>query len=115
MKAYHIYFIVLKLLIILQIILVFCKKMTQDQDLYVITDTVFKVSVGLYLFIFFNIYSFPGLEFEDTVILRFSGTILLFDIDFTNLLRIIRRYIPSFPKVPFIENEKPVNKKSSTF
>ena len=85
MKGYHIYFIVLKLLLIIQLILVFCKKMSQTMEIYIISDTIFKISVGAYLLIFFNMYTFPGLEYEDTIILRFSGMILLWDIDFGSL------------------------------
>ena len=103
MKGYHLYFIILKFVVMIQVILVFLKKQTEDSDIYVITDTIFKISIALYLFIFFMIYSFPGLEFEDTVILRFSGVVLLYDIDFTGLLRVTRKYIPLIPKVPYLE------------
>ena len=103
MKGYHIYFILLKIIIAIQLGLVYLKKTTQDSDLYIITDTIFKISIALYLFIFFILNSFPGLEFEDTVILRFSGVVLLYDIDYTGLLRVIRKYIPSLPKVPYLE------------
>ena len=103
MKGYHLYFIILKLMVLIQLILVFLKKQTEDSDIYVITDTIFKISIALYLFLFFIIYSFPGLESEDIIILRFSGIVLLYDIDFTGLLRVIRKYLPSLPKVPYLE------------
>jgi len=105
MKGYHIYFIVLKLLLIIQLILVFCKKMSQTMEIYIISDTIFKISVGAYLLIFFNMYTFPGLDYEDTIILRFSGMILLWDIDFGSLLKIIRRYIPSLPRIALLEKK----------
>ena len=103
MKGYHLYFIILKLMVLIQLILVFLKKQTEDSGIYVITDTIFKISIALYLFLFFIIYSFPGLESEDIIILRFSGIVLLYDIDFTGLLRVIRKYLPSLPKVPYLE------------
>jgi hypothetical protein len=103
MKAYHLYFIILRFIVLIQIILVFLKKHTKDSDIYIISDTIFKLSIALYLFIFFMIHSFPGLELGDVIILRFSGLVLLFDIDFTGLLRVIRKYIPSLPKVPYLE------------
>jgi len=106
MKSYHIYFIGLKILLILQLVLVFFKKLTRNEKVYLLTDTIFKLSVGLYLIIFFNLYSFPGLEFEDTLIIRFSGTIILFDIDFQSLFNMIREYIPFFPKVPILEPDE---------
>lgn len=103
MKAYHLYFIILRIIVLIQIILVFLKKHTEDSDIYIITDSVFKLSIALYLFIFFMIHSFPGLETGDVIILRFSGLVILFDIDFTALLRVTRKYIPSLPKVSILE------------
>ena len=106
MKSYHIYFIGLKILLIIQLVLVVFKKLTRNEKVYLFTDTIFKLSVGLYLIIFFNLYSFPGLEFEDTLIVRFSGTIILLDIDYVSLFNIIREYIPFFPKVPILEPDE---------
>ena len=104
MKGYHIYFIVLKIIVAIQVGLVFLKKTTEDSEIYIVTDTIFKISVALYLFLFFIINSFPGLEFEDTIILRFSGMILLYDIDYSGLIRVLRKYFPSLPRVPYLEN-----------
>lgn len=94
MKAYQIYFIILKLLIIVQIVAVFLKKQSKSSDVYILSDTAFKLSAGIYLIAFFLIHSFPGLEFEDTLILRFSGLIILFDIDYVGLLKVISKYSP---------------------
>lgn len=103
MKAYHIYFILLKILVVTQFILVFFKKTTENNDLYVLTDTLFKISIAVYLFVFFILNPFPGLEFEDTLILRFSAVVLLLDIDYTGLIKVLRKYNPSMPKIPFLE------------
>jgi len=94
MKAYQIYFIILKLLIIVQIVAIFLKKQTKSSDIYILSDTIFKLSAGIYLIAFFFIHQFPGLEFEDTLILRFSGVIILFDIDYVGLLKVIGKYSP---------------------
>lgn len=103
MKGYHIYFILLKILVVIQVVLVFLKKMTEDSEIYIVTDTIFKISVALYLFIFFIVNSFPGLDFEDTVILRFSGMVMLYDIDYTGLLRILHKHFPLLPKISYLE------------
>ena len=70
------------------------KKQTKNSDSYIIADTVFKLSAGFYLILFFLIHRFPGLSFEDTVILRFSGVIILFDIDYSGFLGVLRKYSP---------------------
>ena len=80
MKGYHIYFILLKILVLLQFWLVVLKKTAKDSDFYILTDTLFKLSVAIYLLVFFIVYSFPGLEFEDKLIIRFTAVVLLFDI-----------------------------------
>lgn len=94
MKAYQIYFIFIKLLVVAQIIAIFMKKQTKDSDIYILSDTIFKLSAGLYLILFFLIHHFPGLEFEDTLILRFSGVIILFDINYVALVRVISKNVP---------------------
>lgn len=95
MKLYQIYFIILKLLIIAQIAAIYFKKHTKNSDIFIISDTVFKLSAGIFLISFFLIHKFPGLEFEDTLILRFAGVIILFDIDYSGLVDMITKYAPS--------------------
>jgi len=95
MKAYQIYFIILKILIIAQIAAIYFKKHTKDSDIFILSDTVFKLSAGIFLISFFMIHNFPGIEFEDTLILRFAGVIILFDIDYTGLVNLISKYVPS--------------------
>ena len=94
MKPYQIYFIILKLLVIAQIIAVLLKKQAKSTHMYILTDTLFKLSAGFYLIIFFYLHEFPGLEFEDTIILRFSGVIILFDIDYAGIIEIVSKYSP---------------------
>ena len=94
MKGYHIYFIFLKIFLIIEMICVIFKKQTKNSDYYIIADTIFKLSAGLYLILFFLIHRFPGLSFEDTVILRFSGVIILFDIDYSGFLGVVAKYSP---------------------
>lgn len=115
MKHYQIYFLILKIIVVLQTFLVFIKKQTEDSTIYVVTDTVFKISIALYLFLFFSINSFPGLEFEDTVLLRFAGVILLYDINFEGLLKVIRKIFPSFGVSTFHKVSKAREQIQSTF
>ena len=103
MKHYHSYFILLKLIVLIQFVLVTLKKQSRDSKMYIFTDTVFKISVALYLFLFFTLNTFPGIDWQDVLIIRFSGVILLYDIDFNGLLKIVREYVPILPKVPFVE------------
>jgi hypothetical protein len=103
MKHYQAYFIFLKIIVVIQFVLVLLKKQTRDSKIYILTDTMFKISVALYLFLFFTLNSFPGLDWQDVLIIRFSAMILLYDIDFNGLIKIVREYIPSLPKIPILE------------
>jgi len=96
MKAYYIYFFLMKILIFIQFILVILKKQTMDSDIYLITDTLLKLSLALYLFLFSFIHASYNIVFEDILILRFAGFIMLFDIDFTTLSKFITKKIPQF-------------------
>ena len=94
MKAYHIYFIIIKILIITQIVAVIMKKKTKKSEFFILSDTLFKISAGLYLILFFLIQPLPGLDFGDILILRFSGLIILFDIDYSGLRKMLSKYSP---------------------
>jgi hypothetical protein len=104
MRAHHIYFILLKIIIAIQFALILFKKQTSDSEIYIITDTIFKISIAIYLFVFSWVFSFKELAVEDALIIRFSGVILLYDIDFKGLLKIFRKYVPALPKVPYVED-----------
>jgi len=98
MKGYHIYFIFIKLLIITQIIAVIMKKQTKKSDLFILSDTAFKLSAGIYLIVFFLVQPIPGLDFGDLLILRFSGVVILFDIDYSGLIKVLSKYSPWLSK-----------------
>ena len=70
----------------LQIFLVFLKKQTMDSRIYIVTDTILKISLAIYLLIFSFIHTFLPLGFEDIMILRLCGGVMLFDIDYKGLL-----------------------------
>lgn len=104
MKNYHLYFIILKILVVFQFVLVLLKKQSRDSNIYIISDTIFKISIALYLFLFFTLNTFPGLDWQDVLIIRFSGMVLLYDIDYKGLMGLIRKYLPLVPKLPILED-----------
>ena len=104
MRAHHIYFILLKIIVVIQFALIIFKKQTSDSEMYIITDTIFKISIAIYLFVFSWFFSLKELQVEDALIIRFSGMVLLYDIDYSGLLKISRKYFPFLPKVPYLED-----------
>lgn len=89
MKWYQIYFLFLKLFVIIQFILILVKKESEDTILFLISDTLFKVSIGLFLILYFLLNKVPELDTFDRIIICFGGTLLLFDAIYINLPKIL--------------------------
>ena len=96
MKGYQLFFIFMRVMVILQVILIFFKKQTDSSDTYIILEVISRASVGLFLYLFFLLHPLPGLEYGDVLILQFAGILLLVDINFKDLLIVIRKYFPNF-------------------
>ena len=93
MKGYHIFFILLRVLVIIQLFLVICKKQPFSPEVKIIIDTVLKLSIGIFIIIFFY-FNHVGLDYWDVFILQFSGIVIILDIDYVNLLKIIKTVFP---------------------
>ena len=87
----------MKIILVIQVALVYFKKQSITSTAYVLTDTLFKISIALYLFLFLWIYPIEGLAWEEASILRFSGVILLYDIDYSGLINILKKWFPNIP------------------
>ena len=87
MKAKYIYFIVLKVVFILQCLLILLKKQTTDSSIYILTDTVFKLSLAIYIWIFLWFYEGTDISIEDKMILSFSAALIIYDIDYNNIVK----------------------------
>jgi len=85
MKGYHLFFIFLRAMIILQVILIYFKKQTKSSDIYIILEAISRISVGLFLYLFFLLHPLPDLEYGDVLILQFAGILLMVDINFKEL------------------------------
>ena len=94
MKYYQIFFILLRVLVILQLILVIFKKQIINPDAKVLLDTVLKLGIGSFLYLFFLFNTIPGLDYWDAYILQFSGLVIILDIDFITLLPVLKKYSP---------------------
>ena len=93
MKSYHVFFIMLRILVLLQLALVIFKKRSIKPELKVIIDSILKLSIGLFVIIFFY-FNNVGLDPWDIYVLQFSGITMILDIDFISFLEIIGRYFP---------------------
>ena len=85
MKPYHIYFIFLKVLLIIQTILIVFQKENPNQISYVLCDILFKTSLGIFLIVFFTFSHIPDMDHYDKLIAIFAGTLLTFDAVYISL------------------------------
>ena len=97
MKYYHVFFVMLRLLVVLQVILVLLKKQLLSPDLKTIIDSILKLSIGLFVIIFFYFHN-VGMDPWDIYVLQFSGIVIITDIDYKNLLKIIGNVSPTLSK-----------------
>jgi hypothetical protein len=83
-------------MIIAQVILIFFKKQTRSSDTFIILDAISRATVGLFLYIFFLLNPPSDLEYGDVLILQFAGILLLVDIDYNAVVKVIRKKYPKF-------------------
>ena len=90
MKLYQAWLIILRLAMIIQVTLIFARVQPEEHVSYLITDILFKTSLGIFLIIYFYINGTTSFDNWDEVFIGFGGGILIFDawsIVFPKLLR----------------------------
>lgn len=88
MKGYQIYFFFLKTIVLLQLVLTALGYELEGNTFFLIVDTLFKTSMGLFLGIYFWLFTPKGLDLEDGIIISIGGFLLLTEIRFKPLLRL---------------------------
>ena len=92
MKRISIFFLLVKLLFIIQFIFIIFGKHSEDSTIYLLTDFVFKMSVGIYIMIFFYLNEITEMYLWDKVVISFAGTLLAYDSFFNVLPKIFLKY-----------------------
>jgi hypothetical protein len=89
MKGYYIFFLILKIIILSQFVLIIMNKQSIDSRIFILTEIVFKTSLFVFiqLFLFFNVGR--DLDFEDKVIFSFAAGLLLYDAWFNDMRRLL--------------------------
>lgn len=94
MKHYQVFFVMLRILVFIQIVLVVFKKRHLSTELKTIIDSILKLSIGAFIIVFFYLNN-VGLDAWDVYILQFSGIVIMADVDYENLLKIVGKYFPA--------------------
>ena len=89
MKDYHLFFFILKFFILLLLILISLKIIIVKNKLLVLIDSVFKLSFGIFIIVFFSINKYDNLEKYDRLLIILSGFILIMLIDYIKVINII--------------------------
>ena len=92
MKLYQIYLLLLKLSMVIQVILIFFKVHTQDSIPYLISDILFKSSIGLFLIMYFYVRGSPTLDVWDELFISFGGVLLVFDAWWNVFPQLLEKY-----------------------
>lgn len=93
----------MRLMVILQAVLIIFKKQTKSSEVYIVLEALSKLAVGAFLYLFFLLHPLEGLEYGDVLILQFAGILILVDINYKELIGVIRKHLPFLPKIPFVE------------
>lgn len=88
MKPYQIYFFVLKTLILLQLGLTASGFNVKESKFFLVVDTVFKISLGLFMGFFFWPYPPKGMDWEDGLIISIGGFLILTEIKFQPIVKL---------------------------
>lgn len=88
MRIYQWYFFILKALILLQLVLTAAGFQVKDSPFFLVVDTVFKTSLGLFLGFFFWPYPPKGMNWEDGLIISIGGFLILTQIEFQPIVKL---------------------------
>lgn len=88
MENYHTFFFVLKFILVIFLLLIYLDKLPKDSDLFLVFDSIFKFSLGIFILYFTLKKKSYHIGREDKVLLVITGILLILSIDLINLLKI---------------------------
>ena len=92
MKKYHIFFLLLKIAILVQYGLILLNKQTMNSRIYILTEILFKTALFLFIEIFMFHIVTDCLSLEDRIIISFAGGLLFFDAWFNDFPKLKAQY-----------------------
>ena len=96
MKVHTLYFLILKVSFVIQFILVIAGQISEHSILYLANDFVFKMSLGLFLVLYFMFNNIPDLYTYDKVVISFGGALLVYDSFYNVLPKVLEKFNVGF-------------------
>lgn len=87
MKLYQWYFFVLKGIVLAQVVFLAAGFDVATSPIFAFVDMLFKISLGLFLGIYFWLYTPKGIDWEDGIIVSIGGFIILTEIQFAPIIQ----------------------------
>ena len=95
MKLYHIFFLALKIAISVQFLLVLLNKQKLHSKEYLMTEIIFKTSLGIFIEYLMFWTDIHGISWEDRLIISFAGWLLMADAYLKDLPVLLELFKPS--------------------
>jgi len=104
MTIFHIYLIFLKVAFVVQFILIIMKKQDHHGIVFIVSNMVFKISIGLFIMIYFLLHDIKQMDYYDKMIIGFAGTILIYDAFYIDMPKALAIYKINFSPYTIIRD-----------
>ena len=104
MYAFDLYIIGLKISLTVQFILIMMKLHSDTSMIYLASDMLFKISIGLFLIFFFILNKVTEINIYDKTVITLAGIVLIYDAIYFNLSKILSLYNIQFNPYTFLQN-----------
>jgi hypothetical protein len=92
MSILHLFFLIFKTIVFIQIILIVLKKEKEDNVFFIITETIFKIGLALFLVLYFE-FSDLELNISDKMLFIAAAFVIIFEIDYKGLYNIYKKLL----------------------
>jgi hypothetical protein len=94
MEFYHYFLIFIKAIVGIQFVLIFLKKESHDNEIFIITDTIFTIGIALFIMSYFTLLNTNAvINYHEKSFFIAAGFLLLLNIDYKKVNSILEKYI----------------------
>lgn len=104
MNAFDVYMILLKIVVSVQFMLILLEKQSITSIEFLISEMIFKISLGIFLMVFFWLNKISEIRGSDKVIIGFAGVVLIYDAIHINLPNVLNFYGIKFKPLEIVHN-----------